>query len=107
MGFQVADTPLTQRYIYELVADVMHTASFFGFSQEDLPGEIEKLKKSFDESKTDVPRETCGSVRGNDKFPTYDRWTLRSSKKYGYIALPPVCLPGKRMCVRRNPRRLE
>lgn len=56
MGFQVADTPLTQRYIYELVADVMHTASFFGFSQEDPPGEIEKLKQSFDESKTDVPK---------------------------------------------------
>lgn len=50
MGFQVANTPLTQRYIYELVADVMHTASFFGFSQEDLPRELEKLKQSYEES---------------------------------------------------------
>ena len=31
MGFQVAVTPLTQRYIHDLVAEVMHTASFFGF----------------------------------------------------------------------------
>ena len=47
---RVANTSLTQCYIYELVADVMHKASFFGFSQEALPTELEKIKQSCEES---------------------------------------------------------
>ena len=50
IGFRVANTSLTQCYIYELVADVMHKASFFGFSQEALPTELEKIKQSCEES---------------------------------------------------------
>lgn len=51
LGFLVADTPLTQRYIYDLIADAMHQASFFGFAQEDLAGELEKLKQSYERSR--------------------------------------------------------
>lgn len=43
LGFLVAETPLTQRYIYELIADVLSEASFFGFEQEYLQEEKEKL----------------------------------------------------------------
>jgi len=43
-GFLVADTPLTIQYIYELMADVMYEASFFGFEQEDLAGEWEAIR---------------------------------------------------------------
>lgn len=43
VGYLVAETPLTLEYIYELMADIMYEASFFGFEQEDLPEEKEKL----------------------------------------------------------------
>ena len=46
MGFLVAETPLTQRYIYEMIADVLSEASFFGFEQEYLQEEKEKLLKA-------------------------------------------------------------
>ena len=45
-GFLVAETPLTLRYIYELMADVMYEASFFGFEQEDLAGELEAIRNA-------------------------------------------------------------
>lgn len=45
-GYLVADTPLTQEYIYELMADIMYEASFFGFEQEGLPEEKEKLSQA-------------------------------------------------------------
>lgn len=44
MGYLVADTPLTQRYLYELIADVMFEASWFGFRQEHLEEELCKLE---------------------------------------------------------------
>lgn len=43
VGYLVAETPLTLEYIYELMADIMYEASFFGFEQEDLTEEKEKL----------------------------------------------------------------
>lgn len=36
LGFMIAETPLTQKHIYELVADVIGTASFFGYEQEQI-----------------------------------------------------------------------
>lgn len=59
VGFQVADTKLTQCHIYDLMADVMYEASFFGFEQEHLEEEKRKLEeavKEIDEGKT-VPWE--------------------------------------------------
>jgi len=49
MSYLVSEAPLTQRYIYELAAYVMDEASFFGFEQEDLETELEKLDKSIKE----------------------------------------------------------
>ncbi|MBQ9681776.1 MAG: hypothetical protein IJV35_00740 [Neisseriaceae bacterium] len=51
MGFFVADTPLTQHHIYDLMADVMWEASFFGYKQEYLAKEKKRLKKSMKEAK--------------------------------------------------------
>ena len=48
MGWQVADTWLTQYYIYELIADVMFEASFFGYEQEHLEEEKNSLKKAME-----------------------------------------------------------
>ena len=56
LGFLVADTPLTQRYIYDLIADAMHQASFFGFAQEDLAGELEKLRQSFEANRDGIEK---------------------------------------------------
>lgn len=49
MGFWIADSPMTQRYIYDLMADVLAEASFFGFEQEDLPAQKAKLMDSLEE----------------------------------------------------------
>jgi len=49
MSFYVSNAPLTQRYIYELAAHVIYEASFFGFEQEDLEEELDKLKNSVEE----------------------------------------------------------
>lgn len=49
MGFLIADSPMTQRYIYDLVADVLYEASFFGFEQEGLPMQKAKLMDSLEE----------------------------------------------------------
>ena len=44
MGFVVADTPLTQQYIYEVMASVMYEASWFGYKNEQLEVETRKLE---------------------------------------------------------------
>ena len=49
MGYLVADTPLTLRYIYELMADVLYEASFFGFEQEGLGEARQRLKSTAEE----------------------------------------------------------
>lgn len=49
MGFWIADSLMTQRYIYDLMADVLEEASFFGFEQEDLPAQKNKLMDSLEE----------------------------------------------------------
>ncbi len=52
MGFLVAETEMTQRYIYELAANVMYEASFFGFEEEDKQEVVEELKKSTEKIKS-------------------------------------------------------
>ena len=52
MGFLVAETEMTQRYIYELAANVMYEASFFGFEEEDKQEVVEELKKRTEEIKS-------------------------------------------------------
>lgn len=49
MGFLVADTPMTQRYLYDLIADVLTEASFFGFEQEELAEKKAELEQSMKE----------------------------------------------------------
>ena len=56
MGFLVADTALTKRHIYALMAEVMFQASFFGFKQERLAEELDKLEKSSREAKENTGR---------------------------------------------------
>lgn len=46
MGHLVADTNLTERNIYGLLAFILHEASWFGFSNEHLEEEREKLEQS-------------------------------------------------------------
>ncbi len=46
LGFLVADTSRTQDHIYELMADTLHEASFFGFQQEALDEELKRLKEA-------------------------------------------------------------
>ena len=43
LSFYVADTEMTQEHMIPLLTDVMHTASIFGFEQERLQEEIEKI----------------------------------------------------------------
>ena len=46
LGFLVADNPFTQANLYDLMSDVLHEASFFGFQQEALDEELERLKEA-------------------------------------------------------------
>ena len=46
VGFYVADTEMTQEHIIPLLADVMHITSVFGFEQERLQENIDKLMES-------------------------------------------------------------
>ena len=50
MGWQVSDTWLTQYHIYELIANVMLEASFFGYEQEHLEEEKKRLEAAIEES---------------------------------------------------------
>ena len=55
MGYHIADNKLTEYYLTELLTDIMHETSFFGFKQEHLQDEIDKLRQSekdIDEGKT-------------------------------------------------------
>jgi len=49
VGFFVADTPMTQRYLYDLIADVLTEASLFGFEQEELADKKAELEQSMKE----------------------------------------------------------
>ncbi|MBE6518285.1 MAG: hypothetical protein E7Z70_01905 [Thermoplasmata archaeon] len=50
MGYLVSDAPLTQRYIYHLIVDVLHETSFYGFNEEELEDVRSSLENlSFDE----------------------------------------------------------
>lgn len=64
-GFFVADTELSKRYIYELIADVLYESSFFGFNQEGL----EKLLAGFGSSMCELERVESGETN----LPTIDR----------------------------------
>lgn len=50
LGFYVADTEMTQEHMIPLLTDVMHTASIFGFEQERLQEEIEKILEAAEET---------------------------------------------------------
>lgn len=46
-GLRVADTPYTQRHIYELMAQVVYEALRFGFNQERLSAKYSKLENPY------------------------------------------------------------
>ena len=46
MGFKVSDAAYTQKNLMDLLTDVMHEASFFGFEQQHLEEELQKLESS-------------------------------------------------------------
>lgn len=74
VGFLVADTPLTQRYIYDLMTNVLDQASFFGYKQEYLQEEIEKLNAPLESPRrklsaiilNEEPEEQWHEMRGVD-----------------------------------------
>lgn len=49
MGFKVSDAAYTQKNLMDLLTDVMHEASFFGFEQQHLDEELKKLDSSIKE----------------------------------------------------------
>ena len=49
LGFLVADTKLTQDNIMDVVVDFLHEVSFFGYEQERLKEEMDKLEESIKE----------------------------------------------------------
>jgi hypothetical protein len=51
VGFLVADSEYTRRHIYDLMADVLYQASFFGYEQEGLTKAREDLDRSIREAK--------------------------------------------------------
>lgn len=63
-GYLIADNERTQYFIYELMADIMFEASFFGFEQEDMEEEKEKLDKAMKE----VSAENYKGIPAEDLF---------------------------------------
>lgn len=53
LGIKIAPTWKTQHYLYELLADLMNEMTFFGWHQEDLADEREKLEQSAKEAEND------------------------------------------------------
>lgn len=51
MSFLVSDAPYTQHHLFELMADVLYEASWFGYEQEGLEDAINKLDKAKEEVK--------------------------------------------------------
>ena len=49
MGWLIADNQLTQTCLYDLLVDILYEASFFGFKQEGLQEEVNKLNSSIKE----------------------------------------------------------
>jgi len=49
MGVKVSDAAYTQKNLMDLLTDVMHEASFFGFEQQHLEEELQKLESSIKE----------------------------------------------------------
>ena len=52
MGYCIADTELTKKKIYAVLAQILHEMTFFGFTQEELNEEREQLKASIKEAAT-------------------------------------------------------
>lgn len=57
MGYMISDEEFTQKNLYDVLADVLYEASFFGFEQERLEEEMQKL----DESIKEVEEGNCES----------------------------------------------
>ena len=47
MGYRISDEEFTQKNIYQVLVQVLYEASFFGFEQEYLEEELQKLDESF------------------------------------------------------------
>ena len=56
MGWQVADNRLTQRYLTSLLVEILEEASFFGYEQEGLEEETNKLGNRMKEVKENPDR---------------------------------------------------
>lgn len=61
MGYCIADTELTKKNIYAVLAQILHEMTFFGFTQEELNEEREQLKASIKEAATGRTR-SAGEV---------------------------------------------
>lgn len=85
LGFLVADTKFTQEHIYEVVADFLFEASFFGYAQEGLEKEKAKLEdaaREVEEGKTctleelrkelGIKEKEKAAIEGDEKM-----WRLR------------------------------
>ena len=70
VGFYVAETSLTQRYIYDLMIDVMYEASFYGYEDEEKAellktieefenGTAEFREVDIDELLDEIPEDDC------------------------------------------------
>lgn len=66
MGFYVAENQLTTHYLTELLVDIMHELTFFGFQQEELPAAYQHLT---DEDHPLTP------VEDQQPLPKTDEWT--------------------------------
>lgn len=65
MGYLISDAPLTQKNILVVLAQILHELSFFGYTQEEMEEEREKLEASLnecEEGKTHPIEELWGSI---------------------------------------------
>ena len=56
MGYLISDNEYTQNYIYDLIADVLYEASFFGYNEENKIKQKEELIESVREIEEGVAK---------------------------------------------------
>lgn len=83
VGYWVADTPLTNYYLNELVQDYLWDASWHGIDQEDLPKWQKEIEKAIQETKEDKNVKSFTSFEEMEKelgLPQEPSLTLKEKK---------------------------
>ena len=87
LGFLVADTKLTQDNLIDVIVDFLFEVSFFGYEQEGLNEELDKLEKSMkeiDEHPERLVRFSSEELRKEMGLPEEEKYPEEEEKKHKF-----------------------